>query len=140
MIAAPDVNDGLFLFLSFLFAAETKARCETPHAREPETEWYDGRRLVLSRRGGELCKPDWVEQRIAQPHPCADGLVSRSPGARRETTVLRVWRKEREGGRSMGGASAKGGNWKEEGARRRRRHGCCFSSLFPLSLSHTLFC
>ncbi|CAK6958938.1 unnamed protein product [Scomber scombrus] len=27
-----------------------------------------GGRLVLSRRGGELCKPDWVEQHIAQPH------------------------------------------------------------------------
>ncbi|KAL3980167.1 hypothetical protein ACER0C_016240 [Sarotherodon galilaeus] len=87
---------------------------------------------------GKLCKPDWVEQRIAQPHLCADGLVSRLPGARRETTVPRVWRIEREGaglweGLAQRGESRGGGGEEEEAARV-----LFLQSLSPVFVSHTL--
>lgn len=53
-----------------------------------------GSRLVSVRRA--LCKPDWVEHHISRPINRADGLMSRLPGGRRETTVLNDWRIESE--------------------------------------------
>lgn len=86
---------------------------------------------------GKLCKPDWVEQSIAQPHLCADGLVSRLPGARRETTVPRVWRIEREGAGLWEGLAqrgeSRGGGGEEEAARV-----LFLQSLSPVFVSHTL--
>lgn len=109
---------------------------------------------MVQREGGSFCLGE--EERETRlggathrpPHlPVQTALCPVCLEARRETTVLKVWLWiERESERERGGPvygrdySAKGGIGRREGARRRRRHGCCFSSLFPLSLSHTLFC
>lgn len=83
------------LFASFYICQEGTGY-HVPQACEPEKDWLNGKaaRLVSERR--TLCKPDWVEHHISRPINRADGLMSRLPGGRRETTELNDWRMESE--------------------------------------------
>lgn len=100
---------------------------------------------MVQREGGSFClgeegscvnQTGWSN---TSPSPIyrADGLVSRSPGARRETTVLRVWRIEREGAGLWEGLAQRGelegGGGEEEAARV-----LFLQSLSPVFVSHTL--
>lgn len=129
-----EVNDEVFFF-SIGDGRKLDLRCH--RLGNLKRNGTTGGRLVLSRRGGELCKPDWVEQHIARPIYRADGLVSRLPGARRETTVLKVWRIEREGAGLWEGLAQRGelegGGGEEEAARV-----LFLQSLSPVFVSHTL--
>lgn len=102
---------------------------------------------MVQREGGSFClgeegscvnQTGWSN---TSPSPIyrADGLVSRLLRARGETTVLKSLADRERGGRSMGGTSAKGGNWKEEGGEEEAARVLFLQSL-SLSLSHTLFC
>lgn len=96
----------------------------------------EGGSFCLGKEGSCVNQTGWSNA-SSSPIYRADGLVSRLPGARRETTVLKVWRIEREGAGLWEGLAqrgeSEGGGGEEEAARV-----LFLQSLSPVFVSHTL--